>query len=46
MANGIKEISGSEMLVDADNVNIANQLVADFKEKRKALGWTVSLGGE
>ena len=46
MAHGTKELLGSEMMVDVDHVKIANQLVEDFKEKRKALGWTVSLGGE
>lgn len=46
MAHGTKELLGSEMIVDVDHVKIANQLVEDFKEKRKALGWTVSLGGE
>ena len=42
MAHGTKELLGSEMIVDVDHVKIANQLVEDFKEKRKALGWTVS----
>lgn len=39
MKNGTKEILGSSMIVDVNHIELANHLVADLKEQRKALGW-------
>lgn len=36
---GTKETLGSTMNVDVDPINLANKIIADLKEKRKALGW-------
>ncbi|MDD5953434.1 MAG: anaerobic carbon-monoxide dehydrogenase catalytic subunit [Oscillospiraceae bacterium] len=41
MATGTKEILGSEMIVDLDPVALANRIVADLKDRRRKLGWTV-----
>ena len=35
----VKELLGSTMNVNTDPVALAKQIVADMKEKRKALGW-------
>ncbi|WP_044935623.1 anaerobic carbon-monoxide dehydrogenase catalytic subunit [Pseudobutyrivibrio sp. LB2011] len=37
---GTKELLGSTMNVNTDPVALGNQIVADLKEKRKALGYT------
>ena len=39
LKTGTKETLGSTMNVDVDPVKLANKIVEDFKEKRKALGW-------
>ncbi len=39
LKHGTKELLGSVMTVDVDPVSLANRIVADFKAKRKALGW-------
>lgn len=36
---GTKETLGSTMNVDVDPISLANKIIADLKEKRKALGW-------
>ena len=36
---GTKELLGSVMHVDTDPVKLGEKIVADMKEKRKALGW-------
>ncbi len=38
---GTKELLGSTMNVNTDPVALGNQIVADLKEKRKALGYTI-----
>lgn len=37
--NGTKETLGSTMNVDVDPISLANKIIEDLKEKRKALGW-------
>lgn len=37
--NGTKETLGSTMNVDVDPIKLSNKIIADLKEKRKALGW-------
>ncbi|MCH5184582.1 MAG: anaerobic carbon-monoxide dehydrogenase catalytic subunit [Oscillospiraceae bacterium] len=39
LKHGTKELLGSTMTVDADPIELGNKMVADIKEKRKALGW-------
>ncbi len=39
MKSGTKEILGSSMIVNVNHLELANQIVADLKEQRKALGW-------
>ncbi|MDE6595021.1 MAG: carbon monoxide dehydrogenase, partial [Oscillospiraceae bacterium] len=39
LKDGTKELLGSTMNVDADPVSLGHKIVADMKEKRKALGW-------
>jgi len=39
MYGGTKETLGSTMNVDVDPIRLANKMIADLKEKRKALGW-------
>ena len=39
LKHGTKELLGSTMNVNTDPVALAKQIVADMKEKRKALGW-------
>ena len=39
MTTGTKELLGSEMIVNVDHIALANKIVSDLKEKRKALGW-------
>lgn len=39
MQNGTKPILGSEMIVDLDSVALAERVVRDMDEKRRALGW-------
>lgn len=39
LKTGTKETLGSTMNVDVDPVKLANKIIEDFKEKRKALGW-------
>ena len=39
LKHGTKELLGSTMNVNTDPVELAKQIVADMKEKRKALGW-------
>jgi len=39
MYNGTKETLGSTMIVDVDPIKLANKIIVDLKEKRKALGW-------
>lgn len=39
MKDGTKDILGSSMIVNVDHIELANQIVADLKEQRKALGW-------
>ncbi len=39
MEHGTKELLGSEMIVKVDHIALANQIVADLKEKRRELGW-------
>jgi carbon-monoxide dehydrogenase catalytic subunit len=40
MATGTKPILGSEMVVNVDTQELAQQLVDDLNAKRKALGWS------
>jgi anaerobic carbon-monoxide dehydrogenase catalytic subunit len=37
--NGTKETLGSTMNVDVDPIKLADKIIEDLKEKRKALGW-------
>ena len=39
MRHGTKPLLGSEMIVNTDHIALANQIVADLKEKRRQLGW-------
>lgn len=39
MYKGTKETLGSTMNVDTDPIKLAEKIIADLKEKRKALGW-------
>ena len=39
LATGTKELLGSEMVVNVDHIALANQIVADLKERRRNLGW-------
>jgi anaerobic carbon-monoxide dehydrogenase catalytic subunit len=39
MKDGTKDILGSSMIVNVNHIELANQIVADLKEQRKALGW-------
>lgn len=39
LKEGSKDALGSVMVVDADPKQLAKKIVADMKEKRKALGW-------
>lgn len=39
MTHGTKEILGSEMIVNTNHIELANQIVKDLKEKRERLGW-------
>ncbi|WP_425314307.1 anaerobic carbon-monoxide dehydrogenase catalytic subunit [Ruminiclostridium herbifermentans] len=39
MKNGTKDILGSRMIVNVNHIELANQIVNDLKEQRKALGW-------
>ncbi len=39
LKEGTKETLKSAMVVDVDPVALGNKIVADFKEKRKKLGW-------
>lgn len=39
LKNGTKDILGSRMIVNVNHIELANQIVADLKEQRKALGW-------
>lgn len=39
LKHGTKELLGSTMNVNTDPVELAKKIVADMKEKRKALGW-------
>ena len=39
LKTGTKETLGSTMNVEIDPVKLANKIIEDFKEKRKALGW-------
>ncbi|BCN31650.1 anaerobic carbon-monoxide dehydrogenase catalytic subunit [Anaeromicropila herbilytica] len=39
MTYGTKELLGSEMIVNVDHIALANQIVEDFRSKRKELGW-------
>lgn len=39
MKHGTKELLGSTMNVDTDPVALGEKIVADMREKRKALGW-------
>lgn len=39
LRNGTKESLGSSMVVNINHTQLANQIVADLTERRKALGW-------
>lgn len=39
MQDGTKDILGSRMIVNVNHIELANQIVADLKLQRKALGW-------
>ncbi len=39
MKDGTKDILGSRMIVNVNHIELANQIVNDLKEQRKALGW-------
>jgi len=39
MYKGTKETLGSTMNVDVDPIKLANKIIEDIKQKRKALGW-------
>jgi carbon-monoxide dehydrogenase catalytic subunit len=39
MSNGTKDILGSRMIVNVNHTELANQIVSDLKEQRKALRW-------
>lgn len=39
LEHGTKKLLGSEMIVDVDHMALAERIVSDLKEKRKALGW-------
>ena len=39
LKTGTKETLGSTMNVDIDPIKLANKIIEDFKQKRKALGW-------
>lgn len=39
MKDGTKDILGSSMIVNVNHIELANQIVADLKGQRKALGW-------
>lgn len=41
LSRGTKPILGSEMIVNTDHIALAQRLVADLKERRRALGWNV-----
>lgn len=39
MKDGTKDILGSRMIVNVNHIELANQIINDLKEQRKALGW-------
>ncbi len=39
MSNGFKDILGSRMIVNVNHTELANEIVNNLKEQRKALGW-------
>lgn len=39
MTSGTKELLGSEMIVNVDHIQLAEQIVKDLKERRRQLGW-------
>ncbi len=39
MRDGTRDILGSSMIVNVNHIELANQIIADLKEQRKALGW-------
>ena len=41
LKHGTQELLGSTMNVNTDPTELAKKIVADVKEKRKQLGWTV-----
>ena len=41
MEHGTKPLLGSEMIVDVDHKALAERIVADMDERRRALGWKV-----
>lgn len=42
MEHGTKPLLGSEMIVDVDHKALAERIVADMDERRRALGWKVN----
>jgi carbon-monoxide dehydrogenase catalytic subunit len=39
MKDGTKDTLGSRMIVNDNHIELANQIITDLKEQRKALGW-------